>query len=190
MSEQLSTRAHVDVDRLIRGLLGLVAHDNRAALAALRRGLGKRPGDVPAMYPVLMQLLPNAPLHDWDETCAFLVASLYAGHRENWSGDGDGRYDRNLGVSLRRLKDISKSDGPERRFVVLLGSEDEAVSVHLRGIVSLLASKQISVDWERLTRDLLHWRHPDRYVQRLWAASFWGERTGDAEAGASGGGSP
>lgn len=175
----------VSVPRLIRGLRALAEPEeraNRAALAALRRGLGKRPGEAPEMFPVLIPLLPQGRLRQRDEECAYTVAALFAMHPASWDGAEDGRRRRNLGASLRRLRDAADSDGPERRMVALLNSDGADLPEHLRGIVALLRGKDVPIDWTQLTYDLLAWNLAGREVQRRWASSFWGQAERSEEA--------
>lgn len=176
---------NLSVPRLIRGLRALAEPEeraNRAALAALRRGLGKRPGEAPEMFPVLIPLLPQGRLRRWDETCAYTVAALFAVHPASWDGAEDGRRRRNLGASLRRLRDATDSDGPERRMVALLNSASDDLPEHLRGGVALLRGRAVPVDWNQLTYDLLAWNFASREVQRRWAAAFWGQAERREEA--------
>ena len=194
MNQMAAERAEwqrLNVPRLISGLRRLAEPEeraDRAALAALRRGLGKRPGEAPEMFPVIVPLLPGGRLRTWDETCAYTVASLFALHPTTWDGADDGRWSRNLGASLRRLREQTDSAGPERRIVALLNSDDADLAEHLRGIVSLLASKKIPVDWQQLAFDLLAWGRSDREVQRRWADAYWGQRAAPADAGEGEGG--
>lgn len=180
MSETVVSLEHVslNVSRLIRGLRALVEPEeriDRAALAALRRGLGKRPGEAPEMFPVLIPLLPHERLWEWDEICAYTVAALFAMHPVMWDGAEDGRWRRNLGASMRRFKEKTTSDGPERRMVALLNSDRDDLSEHLRGVTALLRSEDVPVDWNQLAYDLLDWNHPSRKVQRHWASAYWGQ---------------
>lgn len=168
----------LNVPRLMRGLQALVEDEDRidrAALAALRRGLGKRPGEAPQMFPVLIPLLPPGRLSSWDETCAYTIAALFAMHPAMWHGETSGRWTRNLGASLRRLREATDSEGPERRLVALLNSDDEDLAEHLRGVIALLRSADIPVDWQQLAYDLLNWNRTSREVQRRWARLFWGQ---------------
>jgi len=79
---------------------------NRAALAALRRGLGQTPGAAPEMFRYLHELAWVRPDREND---AFLVASLFAWHPLAWSAaEDDGERTRapwtqNFGNSLARL---------------------------------------------------------------------------------------
>ncbi|CAN5546524.1 hypothetical protein BH23CHL5_BH23CHL5_02070 [soil metagenome] len=151
---------------------------DRAALASLRRGLGKRVGQAPEMFPYVVPWLPTD-AKPWEEERYFLVASLFASHPLNWPETGDPRHARNLGASMAQLAQKTKSEGAERRFVGLLNADPEDLPHHLRSVVSLLASKDIPVDWNQLLNDLRWWDSPERNVQRRWARSFWGQAAQD-----------
>ena len=158
-------------DRLIRYLRGLnKPPQNRAALANLRRGLGKPPKSVMEMYPYLGQFLYNDSKHNY-ETAVFIVAALFAYYPDAPGNAG------NLGDSIRRMKD--DSDSIEKRFVALLNAEAEDLPYYLRQIIGLLKSKEIAVNWNQLFRDIKNWNSDKRYVQTAWARSFWGNFSSD-----------
>lgn len=183
-----TTRGELDIRHVISQLLRLVPKEtatgetrgDRAALAALRRGLGKEPGEAPEMFPVLLPILPDARLGEQDERAIYLVASLFAFYPDapRWPESTREGWRRNLGASLRQLSDTTESGGPERRLVALLNSDFADLPHHLRGIIALLRSAKspIPVDWVRLTRDLQWWTDPERSVQKAWATAFWGGR--------------
>src|SRR5450759_404004 len=53
--------------------------DDRGALAALRRALGKPPGEAPEAYPYVVPFLPRE-VSAWQEQVYYLVAALFAVH--------------------------------------------------------------------------------------------------------------
>src|SRR4051794_31643365 len=79
---------------------------NRAALAALRRGLGQTPGAAPEMFRYVRELARVSLDREKD---AFLVASLFGWHPHAWPPAQDERQRRrsrqtqNFGNSLARL---------------------------------------------------------------------------------------
>lgn len=166
-------------DQFAAFLHGLAEREDRAALAALRRGLGKRPGEAPEMFPYLVPWVSEASAHD--EADLYLTASLFALHPASWTGDEDGRHRRNLGASLARLRAATQSEGAERRFVALLNTRREDLQDGLRRIVALCKAHDVAIDWAQLIADLRRWERDDRQVQRRWAAAFWAG-TGGAEA--------
>lgn len=165
---------------LIRRLLELDKRDDRGALAALRRGLGKPPGAAPEMYPYVE---PFIPVDDYavNVDAAYLVASLFGLHRTpaTPSEDREPRHHRGFGASLARIRfregTADEDDGVVRRFTALLSSDREGLPTHLRNLVTLLhsRSRDTPIDYEQLFYDLCDWDHPDREVQRAWAAGFW-----------------
>jgi CRISPR type I-E-associated protein CasB/Cse2 len=62
--------------------------------------------------------------------------------------------------------------------VALLNARQEDVPAHLRHIVSLLASREVPIDWACLLCHLKAWNREDRDVQRAWSRSFWGRARG------------
>lgn len=152
-------------------LARLVENDDRAALAALRRGLGKAPGDAAEMHPLVVPFLPEE-AHDDDAW--YLVASLFGLHPASWRGEGRGP---NFGATLKTLRDARGDDaggpGIDRRMVAILNAHRDDVGAHLRQATGLLRGGSTTVDWGQLLRDLLAWDHPDRPAQRAWARAYY-----------------
>lgn len=151
---------------------------NLAALAALRRGLGKELGTAPEMYPYVVPFLPDN-TRSRQEMPYYLVAALFAWHQTDWPGANT----PGLGGSLARLRftqaetrndKVEPGDSVERRFVALLNANRDDLPDHLRQIIGLLRSSETPVSWLRLLQDIKGWDHPDRWVQRRWAREFWG----------------
>ena len=147
--------------------------DDRAALAAMRRGLGRPPGTVADMYRyVVPWLAADAPI--WLERAYYTVAALFAYHPAPGSTG-------NMGDHFARARDPRGDDTAiERRFTALLAAHPDDVDSYLRQAVSLLKSKEVPIEWHQLLSDLLGWGHPDRYVQRQWARAFWGRHNLEA----------
>lgn len=160
---------------------------NRAALAALRRGLGKRPGEAPEMYPYLIPLLPPDIDRgsEWGEESYYIVAALFALYPSIQRKAADEK--DNLGATMRSLaRAIQRERNPrgdedgdksvERRFVALLNATTIDLSEHLRHAVSLIKSKgdaSINVNWAQLLYDVQDWDDPRHRVQLRWAGAFW-----------------
>ncbi len=161
--------------RFVAYVQGLIEREDRAALAALRRALGKTPGEaVEAHRYVLPWLAPDIGARR--EEAFYLVGALFAWHQQNWPTAEGGPGRSGLGASLRWLAQKRESASIERRFVALLNSHSDELGRHLRRIVGLLRAEDIRVDWAQLLRDVQHWDHESRYVQRTWARAYWGGR--------------
>jgi CRISPR system Cascade subunit CasB len=164
----------------IEALVALYKQEDRAALAALRRGLGRPPGETMEMYPYVAPYTKE--LTRKQEDAYYFVAALFGLYPgENWTSS-DGRLRTNLGASLQQLANPNESSresskSVERRFAALLNAHSDDLSEHLRQNISLLKSKDIPVDWRQLLRDVINWDDDDRLVQRDWSKAFWGAGT-------------
>jgi len=159
---------------LIDSLEKLVRDQDRGALAALRRGLGKSPGTAMEMHRYVVPSLPRG--RPWDEESYYLVAALFAYWHQGETTVAAHPPD-NLGASLARLRIPDSGPSLELRFTALLKSHRDDLPTHLRQVVGLLKSKGVPVHWRNLFRDLRNWDHEDGWVQRSWAKSFWGGET-------------
>lgn len=158
-------------NEFVRRLEELRDAGDRAALASLRRGLGKPPGTSAGMYPYVVPWIPES-ASAWEEKVCYLIASLFGLHPDA-SGTGD------MGESLLRVRRLSNSESTEKRFVALLRSRAEDLPEHLRHSVSLCKSKGVPIDWRRMYSDLVYWESEDKLVQTRWATSFWREEVED-----------
>ena len=149
-------------------LLGLAqdGREDRGALADLRSGLGREPGDMARVH---KHVVPYLPEKNYEDRWYYLAATLFGAYPEHRSG-------RSLGGAFAPLR--AKSDSMESRFVALLNADAEDLGDHLRHAVSLLKSNEQPLDWFRFFEDLLQWEHPDRHVQLRWARDFYGTTAG------------
>lgn len=148
----------------------LAKREDRGALAALRRGLGKPPGAVPEMAPYVEPAFDGAP----DE--AYIVASLFGLHPHHDRSERQAR--RGLGSDLRALRTSADGEDPGavRRFTALLDANREAVPEHLRHLVKLLRARtgDAPIDYLQLFYDLRDWDDTGHRVQKRWSSGFWG----------------
>jgi len=150
---------------LVGYLKALAARQDRAALAHLRRGLSKKPGESMEMYPYVGRFI-NQETNASHDRAVFLTSALFAEYSDAAANIGD------LGHSIRQMAD--KSDSIERRFVALLDAEADDLHYYLRQMVGLLKANGIAVNWNQLFKDIRGWTAANRGVQRRWARSFWG----------------
>jgi CRISPR type I-E-associated protein CasB/Cse2 len=174
----MSTEQHYFINQLEK----LKGAENRAALAALRRGLGQPPGHAPEMHPYVVRFLPkDAFPNSWVEQSYYLVASLYGLHPEKGTG-------ANLGHHFAQTLDPNPdyNQAIERRFTALLTAHPDDLAFYLRQAVSFLKSRQqpVAVNWHQLMKDVLDWGNPYKQpgVQKRWAGRFWGRPDNDPAA--------
>lgn len=167
--------------RFVNALVELDRRQDRAALAALRRGLGKAPGEVVEACRYVDPWL-GGQVTPWRDDAYYLVAALFAWHPLEWAGDPRSPWRTNFGASFAALARASPSEGAERRFVALLNCDGDSLPPHLRHAVGLLRAHGVAVDWVQLLRDVQRWDRDDRRVQRAWARAFWGRSEAGREA--------
>jgi CRISPR system Cascade subunit CasB len=139
---------------------------DRGDRARLRRSAGRSLAESMDVAGIFYRALPYQmpPRH---QEMAFLVATLFPMAPDANIGD--------FGVTLNRLASsgAGSKQGIERRFNALLDADRAALPFRMRQLVRLVDSHRGQVNWRRLLRDLLYWDHPDRFVQRNWAMSFY-----------------
>jgi CRISPR system Cascade subunit CasB len=178
MNETTTVRSQDDrAERFVEYLEKLNRDEDRAALAALRRSLGKTVGETAEAHRYVLPFNPAG----WEETAYYLVAGLFALHPASWRKDKSDKRPTNFGASFAWLKSNTDSDSIEKRFVALLDCHEDDLAERLRHAVSLLRSKEIPVDWLQLLKDLRRWSREDRKAQREWARAFWGSNQYDNE---------
>lgn len=148
-------------DAFVTFLESLRDRKDTGAMAKLRRGLGKKSGDV-EMYPYVMPFMPQ---NGFGGEIYFLVGSLFALHPDRPLARG-----YSMGSVFRK---IEYSDSTEKRFKALLDADEDDLAYHLRQAVSLAKSQNVTIDYHKLFFDLKNWTHPEKFVQRNWAMDFW-----------------
>ncbi len=149
------------IDRFVDHLEGLERREDRGALAKLRRGVGRRPGEAVESLPLIVPFLP---FDDRQADAFFCVAALFGLHPEPGGRGNFGDVFRGLG----------EHESAQKRFVALLNCHEDELGEHLRHAVTLARFKNVPIDFRQLLRDLTYWTHPERFVQLEWAKAYWG----------------
>ena len=147
--------------------LAKVGKEDRGALADLRSGLGKEPGEMARVH---KHVVPYLPEENYNDRWYYLLATLFGAFPKHREGPSWGS--PSLGEAFRLIK---KSDSMEARFVALLNAHPDDLDDHLRHAVSLLRANEPPqpLNWFGLFRDLLDWDEPDARVQLRWARDFY-----------------
>jgi len=152
-------------EKFVDFLVSLKENHNRAALATLRRGLGKPLETTYCMHPYIMEWVGN--LHPEKRKMYYLVASLFAYYPEHTEDQVNG------GDICRQIANARSSGTMDKRFIVLLDSDERTFAKHLQTMVGLAKSSGIKINWKRLLSDLCYWTHKDGTVKFNWSKSYW-----------------
>lgn len=156
----------------------------RAELAELRRGIGRKPGELPAIWAMLFEGLPEelmsrsgeASRAEWAVATALTMYALHQQGREI----GDGTVYKEGSLLGRAVGELA-SDEKERerirkRFNVFATAADiEGCAYYLRGLVQLLRGAGIPLDYPALAADLYQYQMPDGAagVRLRWGQDFY-----------------
>lgn len=154
-------------------------------LAAMRRGAGREPGTVPAMWPFHSEIIGDDWLRghrtSWDTPARFAAEhhclALYGFHQQ--SAQYPVHVARvGLGTAVLRLRQRGNtaSEGVDRRFAAAATAATlSELSHHLRRLVALLKGAHASLDYNRLLEDLSKWEMPAMQgrVRRAWGLQYY-----------------
>ena len=167
-------------------LLTQAEHPQKAILSNLRRGVGHIPGDQPELWGVFLQDFPpelesQNGIPTQAEWAIYLALTFYALHQqghglpENNMHQKDVRFGRAV-RSLVKLGEQPEDCSVLHRFNALAtaGSMPECAQ-HLRGIIQLLRTGGIPLDYVQLAEDLYWLQNPvtAQRVRLRWGQDYY-----------------
>ena len=182
-----------DTQKRLFRLYNLPEHPQKAALANLRRGVGRVPGELPELWGEFLldfpqELESKIGVPTRAEWAVYLALTLYALHQQGRDVRREPMHceDQLLGRAVRRL--VKPGEDPQdaavlRRFQALTSAASmREVSQHLRGIIQILRSEGIALDYVRLAADLYDLQFPEasQRVRLRWGQDYYRTPT-DAE---------
>ncbi|GLY03972.1 type I-E CRISPR-associated protein Cse2/CasB [Actinoplanes sp. NBRC 101535] len=159
-----------------------------ADLAKLKRGLGRRAGEVPEMWRFYTTLN-----HEGDETSQFVAEhhalTLFALHQQSQARPMH-REGIGLGTAVRNLR--SEHAGDDDPIDRRLGAAATATSrtelvLHLRGLITLLRGINRPLDYTLLYKQILTWDRPEMAARtrRRWGSEYFVGHAGGKPSAAS-----
>lgn len=154
---------------------------SRAALASLRRGVGKPPGSIPEIWQfTLPDTLGGSLWGDRRETAVHIALTHWALHQQATSSPMH-QPGRRFGTALRLLASLAGRDKPQdtpayRRMMALASNRTlTGITTHARGLITQLRRGAIGFDYGRWADDLELLQIPGRAtdVQRRWGRDFY-----------------
>jgi len=161
----------------------------RSVLARMRRGVGKHPGSTPELWEMTLDGLHESLVGKGHmgkptrgEQAVHTALTLFALHQQGHDVKDElmSKDDAFFGRAVRRI--VENEDDMQRvkrRFDAAVTSESmDELSNHLRGLVQLMRSKDIPMDYPKLAQDLFNFANvKDRDNIRLkWGRDFYRSR--------------
>lgn len=157
-------------------------------LAALRAGLGRQAGEVPALWPyyraVVKDELARRGIPSAGQRAEHAALALYGLHQQSKSTPMHVP-GASFGVAIRELHRSGKfsEEAVNRRVSIAAQSPTvNALLTHVRGLVSQLRTIDRPVDYTKLLTDIYHWNwsRSQVRVRRRWGTEYFGwSRTSD-----------
>ena len=169
----------------------------RAQLANLRRGIGRKPGDMPELWGMLFAEMPEEMLSQngqptREEWAIYTALTLYALHQQSSKISEQNMHaaekpENRLGRAVARLVKDEENDRERiaRRFNAFATADDMLTAAHhLRGLIQLLRAEEIPLDYVHLAENLYDFQNPDfRPGVRLeWGQDFYDKSRAANEA--------
>ena len=157
----------------------------RASLARLRRGIGHAPGEFPELWGEYLLGMPEELLGRGTEIsraewAVYIALTNFAFHQQGKDRKSEPmhRSGVSLGAAAARLIHNEEEDRDRiaRRFYpVATASDMTELSQHLRGLISLLRSEGIALDYGRLAGDLFLFQDSDAAdtIKLRWGEDFF-----------------
>ena len=155
----------------------------RSILAHLRRGVGRTPGEMPQLWGFFLNELPEEWMGSREpsraEWAIYTALTLFALHQQGKDPETEwmSQPKATLGKCVAGLIGSAEEEGRvARRFHTLATSSGMGeLSHHMRGMVQLLRSKNIPLDYPALAEDLYWYQYPEYQAQvRLrWGQDFY-----------------
>lgn len=162
---------------------------NRAALANLRRGVGRAPGEMPELWGMLLNDLPEELMSESGqptdaEWAIYTALTLYALHQQSQSRSAH-EEGASLGRAVRKLVTHDEDmDRIKHRFDAMVTADSmKEIAYYLRGLIQLMRVPLITLDYAALCKDLYWVQQRDRAnaVKLRWGQDFYRIPAKDAE---------
>lgn len=180
-----------EIGKYVKGQIALLVKDGKALeysgtkarLAQLRRGVGKKPGELPELWGVFLKNIPE----DWMctngeptyvEWAVYTALTLFAlhqqGHCEVMHAEEGGS---SLGQAARKLvRSEEDEENIRRKLSIVAKSEDMTeLSYHLKTIIRLFGNNDIRLNYAELAEDL-YWFQFEQNADEIrlkWGRDFY-----------------
>ena len=171
------------IRQIVEGKIEQIEHSNSGnlTLAKLRKGIGKAPGEIPELWSIVVEDLPEG-ISEEEQTAAewsvYIALVLYAHHRLQQKNVH--RHGGSLGSAVKLLF-IKKDDSDgEKRFVsemmrITSLTEPNMIFSQLNHLIKHLAQTKVSLDYARLASDIYMLQNEEgrERVRMDWGMDFY-----------------
>ena len=152
-------------------------------LAELRHGIGKKPGELPSLWGLILddmnEELKGSRCVSNAEWAVYTALTLYALHQQ---GNDSFMHKNGHTLGSAAYNIANSSDDVERVVkrlnLVVTSTTKEELAYQLKSIVQLLKSKSIPLDYAKLAEELYRLNYPEQAadIKLSWGRDFYSEK--------------
>lgn len=181
MSKSVNSK---DVSAYVRQKINLLAFgsDSTRALAELRRGIGKEPGDQPQLWGYFLEGMPESMMGINEpsraERAIYTALTLFALHQQGSDPNSSLMHCEGVsfGTAVSKMRTEYNKESLGRRFrIASTSSSVEELANHLRSMIQLLKRDGIGLDYGMLASDLYLFQFPEfaSRVRLKWGEDYY-----------------
>lgn len=159
------------------------AKSNTGVLAELRRGIGKKPGELPQLWGYFLESMPENFYGDKEpsraEWAIYTVLTLYALHQQGKSLETNVMYQEGQTFG-KAVANLVHNENDKERVIRRFNTIATAISIeemvhYLRGMIQLLRNENIGLDYPALAGNIFIYQFPEfsSQVRLKWGQDFY-----------------
>lgn len=152
----------------------------RGMMANLRRGVGKQPGELPELWEIIFDRIPDELLGinkaSYAEWAVYTALTLYAVHQQ--SSDSN-MHQKEISIGQAAACLIKNEEDTERILkrlnLVVTAVSSEDLAYHLKAVIQMLRQDNIPLDYAELAKELylFHYEESAQNIKLKWGRDFW-----------------
>lgn len=174
--------------KYLHGMAG--TGSGRGMMAVMRRGVGKYPGEIPELWGMIFNNMPDELFESGEiifpereasyvEWAVYTALTLYALHQQ---GNEKLMHSENVSIGKAASMLVKDEDDEERICrrlgLVVTAASPKDLAYHLRGLIRLLSDQAIAIDYARLAKELylMNYEESSRNVKLAWGRDFYNRK--------------
>ena len=162
--------------------------NGKAYMAELRKGVGKEPGELPILFGILLEDMPEDfmsrnGIPTKEEWACHIALTLFAWHQQGKDLKTDCMHTGDhisVGTAFKKLKIALNDANAEERIlkklqIIITSMDVNGFSQHLRSMIKMLAQNNIKLNYALLAADIYEWQFQDSRdaVNLRWGQDFY-----------------
>ena len=166
----------------------------KGILATLRRGVGKNPGELPELWGLIFDGIPEelfgkdgfaASKAEWSIYTVLTLFALHQQGNEKWMNVKDVSLGKAAGLLVKSLAqnadfDIAQKHIQQRMNLIATAKSQEDLAYYLRSLIRFFSNNEIGLDYARLAKELYLMSFDENLetveaVKMTWGRNFFAE---------------